>query len=415
MRLLSSVFPERLRRNTAFRRLWLSQLISNFGDWVGLLAGYTLVLTNPGAEMLLGVLIIIKMMSFAVFSPFGGFLSDRFKRRTLMIITDVGRAVVVLSFIFAAQPGWLWLLFVGTALQMFLSAIFEPARSALLPDIVDKADLTSANVITSATWSIVFAVGMGVGGLATDFIGITGVFLFNAASYLVSGWFIYTIKEPGVQLSRAGSNPLKGIVDGARYLSNAPKVRYPVFVKAASSLFLGGLVYAIVLVGERKLQMGAFGIGLLYMSRGIGTGFGPVLGRFIFPKRDQWLSAFGLFFSIAGLSYALCTVSYSIFWLLGMVALAHAASAAGWVLSTVLVQEYSDEAFRGRVFGLEWLLFTVANSLSTGFAAILLSKNILSLEGLLLFFGTGMILSGIVWMTFFGRKKAHSVAESNAA
>jgi MFS family permease len=403
MRFFTLAVPALLRTNVSFRRLWLSQLISNFGDWFGLLAGYSIILKHSGSEALLGALIITKMLSFAAFSPFGGYFADRFSRRKLMILTDIGRAVIVLSFIASAYSGWLWILFAGTALQMFMGAVFEPSRSAILPDLVAKPDLANANVISSATWSVVFAVGMGIGGLATEWLGTTAVFLLDAATYLVSAWFIARIPEPETMRKAAQEKPLQGIIDGFRYLKSHAPVRAPVLVKAASSLFLGALVYALVLVGERKLHMGTIGIGLLYMARGVGTAFGPGWGRRLFPDKNRWLSAFGVFFVTGGITYALCGLTASLWVLLLLVFIAHAASAAGWVLSTVLVQERADEAYRGRVFGMEWLSFTVFNSASTAAASTLMEAGLLSLNAVMFLFGGLLATLGLVWMLLMHR------------
>lgn len=396
---LRFLVPDLIRNHHGFRHLWLSQLVSNFGDWFGVLAAFTLILRHNGSEFMLGAFIVTKMLSFAAFSPFGGYLADRFPRRYVMIATDIGRALVVLLFVFADSPGMLWILFAGTALQMFIAAIFEPARSGITPDLLKGEQLTQANVISSATWSIIFALGMGIGGLATEGFGVKAVFVFDAFTYLISAWFIRGIPEPGIQKAgTVSTNPWQGITEGLKYVRNHAAVRLPVLVKGVSSLFLGGLVYAIVLIGDQKLGMGAVGIGLLYMSRGVGTAFGPVLGKRFFPESKRWLSAFGLFMGTAGIFYIATGLTSTLWMLLLFVFAAHAASAASWVLSTVLVQERTEAAFRGRVSGLEWLGFTVGNSISTLAAATLLERAVLDIDSVMIVFGGLLFVCGAVWV-----------------
>ena len=88
-----------LRNNHNFRRLWLSQVVSNFGDWFGILAVYTLLLRYTDSEFLLGLVIVVKFLSFALFSPVAGYIADRFDRRMLLILCDFARGFIVLGFL----------------------------------------------------------------------------------------------------------------------------------------------------------------------------------------------------------------------------------------------------------------------------------------------------------------------------
>src|SRR6056297_1577436 len=114
-------------QNRDYRRLWLSQVVSNFGDWFGILAVYALITRYSDSELLLGLIIVVKMMSLASFSPFAGYLTDRFNRRRIMIMCDLSRALLVLGLLLIGSYDSLWLAYVLTAFQMMLSAVFEPA------------------------------------------------------------------------------------------------------------------------------------------------------------------------------------------------------------------------------------------------------------------------------------------------
>ena len=74
-------YIELVSNNQNYRRLWLSQIVSNFGDWFGILAVYALITKYSESEFLLGLIIVVKMMSLATFSPFAGYITDRFDRR----------------------------------------------------------------------------------------------------------------------------------------------------------------------------------------------------------------------------------------------------------------------------------------------------------------------------------------------
>jgi MFS family permease len=279
-------FVELIKEYPSFRRLWIAQAISNFGDWFGLLALYALVQRYSDSEFLLGLVIVVKMLSLAFFSPIAGYLTDRFNRRLLMIICDGGRALSLLLMLLVQQESLLWLAYALTGFQMMLSAIFEPAKTASIPNVAPPERLVDANIISTATWSIIFTTGMAIGGFATEWIGVEAVFILDAITYLVSAWFIYRAVIP--QEARR-SNYVEGqkkpsiwedirqnigtdIVLGIRYLRDNHHILRPAVAKGTSTIFLGGLVYMLVLVSDSILQMGSIGLGLLYAARGIGTG-----------------------------------------------------------------------------------------------------------------------------------------------
>ena len=405
-------FVELIKEYPSFRRLWIAQAISNFGDWFGLLALYALVQRYSDSEFLLGLVIIVKMLSLALFSPIAGYLTDRFNRRILMIICDGGRALSLLLMLLVQQESLLWLAYALTGFQMMLSAIFEPAKTASIPNVAPPERLVDANIISTATWSIIFTSGMAIGGFATEWIGVEGVFILDAFTYLVSAWFIYRAVIP--QEVRC-SNYVKGqkkpsfwedirqnigtdIVLGIRYLRDNHQILRPAVAKGTSTIFLGGLVYMLVLVSDSILQMGSIGLGLLYAARGIGTGIGPVIARQYYTDERQWVVVMGASIALSGAMYLVVGLT-QVWWMMFVfVLLAHAASGANWVTSTVLLQKRSEDNFRGRVFSTEWLLFTLGNSLSVVVASVLLEWQIVALQTLISLYAVGLMAAGLLWL-----------------
>jgi MFS family permease len=405
-------FVELIKEYPSFRRLWIAQAISNFGDWFGLLALYALVQRYSDSEFLLGLVIVVKMLSLAFFSPIAGYLTDRFNRRILMIICDGGRALSLLLMLLVQQESLLWLAYALTGFQMMLSAIFEPAKTASIPNVAPPERLVDANIISTATWSIIFTTGMAIGGFATEWIGVEGVFILDAFTYLVSAWFIYRAVIP--QEARR-SNYVEGqkkpsiwedirqnigtdIVLGIRYLRDNHHILRPAVAKGTSTIFLGGLVYMLVLVSDSILQMGSIGLGLLYAARGIGTGIGPVIARQHFTDERQWVVVMGASIALSGAMYLVVGLT-QVWWMMFVfVLLAHAASGANWVTSTVLLQKRSEDNFRGRVFSTEWLLFTLGNSLSVVVASVLLEWQIVALQTLISLYALGLMAAGLLWL-----------------
>lgn len=405
-------FFELIKNYPSFRRLWIAQAISNFGDWFGLLALYALVQRFSDSEFLLGLVIIVKMLSLAFFSPIAGYLTDRFNRRLLMIICDGGRAVSLLLMLLVQHESLLWIAYALTSFQMMLSAIFEPAKTASIPNVTPSERLVDANIISTATWSIIFTTGMAIGGFATKWIGVEAVFVLDALSYLVSAWFIYRAVIP--QEERRSSNTKtqnmssfwedirqnigNDITLGVCYLRDNHQILRPAIAKGTSTIFLGGLVYMLILVSDSILQMGSIGLGLLYAARGIGTGIGPIIARQYFTDEGQWIVVMGASITLTGTMYLVVGLT-DVWWMMFVfVLLAHAASGANWVTSTVLLQKRSEDNFRGRVFSTEWLLFTLGNSLSVVLASILLEWQLFELQELITLYAAGLIVAGLLWL-----------------
>ena len=99
-----------------------------------------------------------------------------------------------------------------------------------------------------------------------------------------------------------------------------------------------------------------------------------------------------------GLMYALLSGMESLIWIALLVMAAHIASGANWVMSTVLLQRRAPDTFRGRVFSTEWLLFTLSQSISVTFAAIMLEFGFLSIRQAVLLFALLLVGIGIFWL-----------------
>jgi MFS family permease len=394
--------------NVNFRRLWIGNLISLLGDWFNTIALYTLVSELTGSPFALGAVFITKMLPWAVVSPLAGVVVDRYNRRRLMIGADVLRAVVVLGFLLIDTPGEVPLLYLLLAAQVVVGAVFQPAKSASLPNITTPRELLTANALMSATWSTMLAVGAALGGLATAWLGTTAVFWIDSATYLVSAVFIVGTRipqdtEPGDQsLLRSA---VREITDGWQHLRTHPRIGRIAFAKATWAVSGGALVYMLTLLAD-EISAGALaaGIGVLFMARGIGTGIGPILVRRLFQDREQWPAVIGGAIAACGLGYvAIGVMPWSasplgIAAVCAVVVLAHAASGGNWVLSSVMLQKRTEDRFRGRVFATDYLLVMLAESASILVSSLLLEAGWITLVGAFQLFAGLQIACGLLWI-----------------
>ncbi|MEJ2006697.1 MAG: MFS transporter, partial [Acidobacteriota bacterium] len=148
-----------LRANGNFRRLWLAQLISELGDWFYSLAIYDLLLARTHRGSAVGWAIIIETLPWFLMTPLAGYVTDRFPRRTLMIAADLFRGFIVLGMLLSLVSTDVRLIYLLLGVEVIFSSLFEPARSAILPNVVSEDEILPANALASATWSVALAVG----------------------------------------------------------------------------------------------------------------------------------------------------------------------------------------------------------------------------------------------------------------
>lgn len=376
-----------LLRHRDFRHLWIGQIASLLGDWFNLIASAALVGSLTQSGFAVGGLFIVRMLAPFVISPLAGVAADRFDRRRILILSDLARAGIVLCFLLVRRPEDVWLLYVLTALQLGTGAFFFPARNALLPEVVPAAGLGTANALTSATWSVMLALGAALGGLAAGYLGLYAAFLIDAATFVVSAWCIARL---GPRPRPPSGKTLKAALDqyraGLGHLRRHRDTLGLVLHKAAIGLYSGGLDVLLVAIARDVFPIGEGGsiaLGLVFGVAGIGSGLGPIAARYFTGDRDLPLRRSIL------LGYALGTTGLLLMAPLGSFALLLAGallrSAGGgivWVFSTQLLLQTVPDHVRGRVFASEFALFTLMSALAAAAVGWVLDTD-LSLSTLL--------------------------------
>jgi MFS family permease len=366
-----------LRRNPAFVRLWSAQVVSMAGDWLNRMALLVLIgeLAGPDAQLGVGLLYGLEMalhlMPAALLSPLAGPVADRMPRRMLMVISDLGRAVVVLMFLLVDEPGDLPLLYCLLFLQMGCSIFFESARSASLPNLVEREDIHAAHSLSAATWSTMLALGAALGGFLTDAFGTDVVFVADAVTYLVSAGLLIglSLPPPPKQLEPFRWKDILTLTDMRRGLDHVRELGVLPAVLTKTFWWPAGGYLALLSVAG-KLRFGplvgvAVATSTLYALRGLGTGVGPILARRIFGSSDAALRLqIGLGFGVAAIFYALFGFQDQLWWAGGCVFLAHMGGSTIWVSSTALWQKHVHDSYRGRIHALDFLCMTLSFSIA---------------------------------------------------
>ncbi|MEP6705990.1 MAG: MFS transporter [Pyrinomonadaceae bacterium] len=400
-------YVELLRSNRAFRRLWLGQVVSQLGDWFDTIAIYTIVLNLTGSGRAVGLVLVARFLPTFFIGPLSGVLADRFSRRSIMIISDLLRAIVVLGFLLVRRADQMWLVYTLTVLQLGFSTFFEPAKTAAIPSIVSDRELLPANAIASVTWSAMLTLGAAVGGLVTGWFGTDTAFVLDSFTFIGSALLVASVGFPPrpirekSKITLARALGITDTIEGARYVKNRPRVLALLLVKPSWGLG-GGILTLLAVFGEKIFPVGgstATGIGVLFAARGIGTAVGPIAARRLagdVPRRMQ--TSIGIAFIIGGAFYIAFGSARNFIFALIVLAIAHTGGSILWVFSTVLLQQTVEDRFRGRVFAAELALLTLTMATSNYLTGEMLDRFGFSPRTVTIAIGTFFLMPGVVWL-----------------
>ena len=179
-----------VRANTNFRRLWMAQIVSEIGDWFYSLAIYSLLLQFTGRASAVALALMFQVVPNTLTGPIAGVVNDRLRRKRVMIASDLARAAIVAAMLLVRSRSTVWLVYPLLILESVMWAFFEPARTAVIPNITSEEDLLLANTVSTTTWSINLVAGAMFGGIALALLGYRAAFLLNALSFLGSALLI---------------------------------------------------------------------------------------------------------------------------------------------------------------------------------------------------------------------------------
>ena len=403
--ILTKGYIEFFLSNKKFRRLWAASVISLLGEWFNTIALFFLILEYSGSEFLLGVLFSVRMALFAISQPINGLLADRISRKKLMLWANLMQVFLALSFLMVDGKEDMWWLIAVSGLMMLMHGVYVTAERAALPNIVDETDLITANAIDSASWSTALCIGAMLGGITVSIFGTDMAFIIDSYTFLISSLLLIPLTfEQKFDESTQGpfvKTALSNIKTGWSRIYHDKKLLRIVFAKSSWNLAGAGLagVFLVLAGGSLTGYGAAFGFGLFFFARGIGTGIGPLMARALFKDKSRWPSIIGILVSISGVFYLIVGLTLEIYLPLTvcLIIFAHAASGGNWVLSTVLTQMWVEDEIRGRVFSIDMLILGSTAALSTSVAGFLVEYQNLSLKSGFISFSCIMFISGMVF------------------
>jgi dTMP kinase len=370
-----------------FRRIWSASLVSSFGDWIGLVAITALAqrVSKGTGEGAVALVLSARLVPGFFLGPIAGVLLDRFDRRRVMLICDIGRALV-----------FVFLPFVDTVSGLFFASLFlealsigwSSAKEATVPNLVPTDHLASANSASVAAaygtfplGSLAFALLATVSTALGRFSALEALrvnqeslalwadgFTFIASFFLVRS--VEFPKRQRVRTDEAQQNVFRDLRDGWKYIGTNARVR-SVLLGLAAGLFGGGMLVPLgATFAKEDLGGGAAGFGALISALGFGVAI-SVIGLSVLHARLKPEPMFvGSLFVAAGcitLGAMSSSMTPAVLWVGGL----GLCAGSVYVLGFTIIQTNVEDELRGRTFATLYALIRVVVLLSFTIAPIM--------------------------------------------
>ena len=385
-------------RNKDLRRLELSWAWSIVGHWAYLVS-VSVYAYDAGGQAAVGIVFALRLIPAALLSPFTGLLADRYRRTSVLLVSNVVRFVLVTVAaigVFAdVDPVVVYALSVAAAIAQ---TPVRSAQAALMPSLArTPEELTAANAVVSTIESLAVFVGPAIAGLLLAVASTGTVFALNAAMLVVSTAYLVAIRAP--QVSRRpeveATTVLSEALAGFRAIVREPAMRVIVGFFTAQTFVAGALQVYMVVIALELLDIGNAGVGYLNSAVGVGALVGGIVALSLTGARRLSIP-----FALGVLGWGLPLVVLGLWPHLAAALLLLGVVGAGTSILDVagftLVQRAIPDEVLARVFGVMQALWL--GSLGIGAICAPAVVDWLGIEGALIATGAALVaLVVLLW------------------
>ena len=343
-------------RHRNFRILFPANAASNIGTWAQRVAQDWLVLqlTHSGRD--LGLVTGLQFLPALLLSLYGGRLADRFNKRILLYITNLGggAAALLMGILVMTDTVRIWHVYVLAFVLGIFTAIDAPIRQSFTSEMVGKSDLANAVSLNSANFNAGRFIGPGISGLLIAWFGTGPSFIINAFSYIAVVIALSAIRDEELHIESAPQVDAK-IREAWAYV----RKRTDIFAVMITVFFAAtfGLNFQIftALMATSIFHKGPASYGSLGSIVAIGSLSGALISAKLDTKRSpRFIMAFAALF---GVSVSLTAIAPSYFTYMLTLPIAGALGLTTMIAANSYVQTKTDPALRGRVMGIYLTIF----------------------------------------------------------
>jgi putative nucleotidyltransferase with HDIG domain len=385
-----------------FRRLWIGQGVSYFGDMMNTtgLAIMLYVVTRSPSLVALGL--IAKALPTILFGLIAGSVVDRFDRQRVMIGADITRAVLTVTIPFLALH-WLPAVFAVVFLVATASTLFNPAKQAVIPNLVPAPLLVKANGLVVSSERAMELLGYSTAGVIAGVFTWVPLFLIDAGTYLFSAVTLLGVPDLARSGARRPMQIFADIVEGVRFIRLSAVLRSTMALTVTGALFGGMTVPTLIVLAYDRLNAGPTGYGLLEAV----IGGGAILGAVAVPQLLTRYRAGVLILAGVvgvGLAYALTGLSTSLYFAIAFLLACGATSTIYLIPLISLTQREAPDYVRGRVMSTRFLLAQAG--LLTGMALAGPLNDRLGPSLVFVVAGSLIVVAGVVGFAFHNLRGA---------
>jgi dTMP kinase len=364
--------PWRLLGSASFSRLWIAQVISSLGDWIGLIAILAIaarVSNNSGAAV--SLVMMTRVVPGFFLGTVGGVIIDRFDRRKVMVFADIGRASLLIMLPFVESVGGLVLVSLGLEV---LTLLWGPAQAATVPNLVAEDQLAAANSLSLAASYGTFPIASIIFSLLAGFATVLGdldviaafkvdqealALIFDALTFLASAAIVWRLPIPRVQRTSDAridwTETFREIKEGIQFIAHQPLVRGVIIGLGFGLIGAGAMIPLGPSFATEVLNGGSAAFGVLMTALGFGAAFGVVTLLWLqrrLPRGTVFAGAVmgvGAFLVLAASTSTLAPAAL-------FIGLVGACAGTSYVTGFTVLQENVSDELRGRTFA---TLYTV--------------------------------------------------------
>lgn len=262
-------------KHRSFALLWSGQALSRLGDNVYRVALAWWVLEQTGSATVMGTVFILSYTPMLLFALIGGVTVDRFSRIQVMFVADMLRFFLLVGVAFLSFGGQLklWHVYVASIILGAVEAFFQPAYTAVVPDVIPREAWVSANSLTSLSKQLAKVIGPALSGTILKLGSTSTAFAVNAGSFLVSAICLLPLLKLTFASSRTEeSSVIRDLKEGIRAVLGSPWLWITILVASLCNITQGGpYIVGLPFLMKEKLHADAGSLGLVYSMFAVGS------------------------------------------------------------------------------------------------------------------------------------------------
>ena len=330
-----------------YRRFATAHLFTSLGTHLLQTAIFWQVFELTGSALLLGLTGLVRAAPHIVLSLVGGVFADRVDRVRLIQAGQAMNAALLLALAAVALTGEVevWHLYAITLLNGAFTAVTQPARIALIANLVPRGSFVNAVALNATVAQVSQVAGPALAGVGIATVGLGPAYLLNALLYLAAVTSIVGIRVPAPS-SKPSESPWQSFVDGMSFVRSKP------VIISLLALDLGAVVLgsyrALLPIFAEALGAGPSGYGLLSAAPGVGS---LVAAVFMLSLGDMKYKGLYTVFGVLAYSAALALLAVSSWFYLSLLAasLLGATNSVQMIPRNSVILAIPPDALRGRV------------------------------------------------------------------